>query len=85
MQKISISDETTINFKVKKTLKSKLFKQAALKGMTLSEYMRHLSEISTENNLIVENPFAELIGTFTDKEAEDFNKSIYTNRINKNS
>lgn len=85
MNKTIISDETTIIFKVKKTLKSKLFKQAALNGVTLSEYMRQLAEANTGSKLIEENPFAELIGTFTDKEAQEFNDSIYKNRINRKS
>lgn len=73
---------TSINIKIDGTTKETLSKRAKKLNITLSEYIRKILDGTITNNN-AKNPLLGLIGTLSNKEADEMNDLIKTSRRNK--
>jgi antitoxin component of RelBE/YafQ-DinJ toxin-antitoxin module len=73
---------TSINLKIDGTTKEALSKRAKKLNITLSEYIRKILD-GTINSNNAKNPLLGLVGTLSNKEAENMDQLIKTSRRNK--
>jgi antitoxin component of RelBE/YafQ-DinJ toxin-antitoxin module len=73
---------TSINLKIDGATKEVLSKRAKKLNITLSEYIRKILD-GTINSNNAKNPLLGLVGTLSNKEAEEMDKLIKSSRRNK--